>query len=52
MKKISEKMVSEIFKRAIEEYGNHFKKIVFAIKQPVDAQSKNNFQTFQEILKK
>jgi uncharacterized protein (TIGR02452 family) len=38
--------VANLFKKAIGEYGHYFKKIIFAIKQPVDDQSKNNYQLF------
>ncbi len=42
--------VANLFKRAIDEYGSYFKEIVFAIKQPIDNQSKNNYQIFKDII--
>jgi uncharacterized protein (TIGR02452 family) len=44
------KVVAELFGKAIEQYKKYFKKIIFAIKQPVDAQSKNNYQVFHNVL--
>lgn len=48
------KQVAELFKKAIEEYGSYFEKIVFAIKEPVnnDQQTKNNFEIFMNVFKK
>lgn len=42
--------VAKLFRVAIEKYKKYFKYIVFAIKQPVDAQSKNNYEIFRNIL--
>lgn len=49
------KQVAYLFKRAIEEYACYFKKIVFAIKQPVDSVNGNgsfgsNYKIFYEML--
>ncbi len=48
--KCPSKQVAELFKKAIYIYGHKFKTIIFAIKQPIDAQSKNNYSIFNEIL--
>jgi uncharacterized protein (TIGR02452 family) len=42
--------VAGLFKKALDIYGHYFKRVIFAIKQPVDDQSKNNYKIFEEIL--
>jgi uncharacterized protein (TIGR02452 family) len=42
--------VAKLFKMVIEKYKKYFKRIVFAIMQPVDDMSINNYEIFRDIL--
>jgi uncharacterized protein (TIGR02452 family) len=48
--KCPSEIVAKLFKKAINKYKKYFKSIVFAIKQPVDNLSKNNYEIFKKIL--
>lgn len=43
--------VAELFKRAIDDYGPYFKKIVFAIKMMPVGDFRNNFEVFHNVLR-
>jgi uncharacterized protein (TIGR02452 family) len=48
--KCPSKQVAELFKKAINEYGAYFKKIVFAIRQ-MSEERIDNFTIFEDVLK-
>lgn len=42
--------VAKLFNLAIKKYKKYFKHIVFAMEQPVDNMSKNNYEIFKNII--